>query len=390
MTLLIHHGTVYTPHDRIEDGAVLVRDGLIAAVGHARDVPAPAGTERVDARGNAIIPGLIDLHTYGCKGAQLTRPDRFADELRALARNYAEFGVTGFLISPPIAPSATPEEMADHLAVLAGAIEAAHTAPEPGAAVCLGIHLEGPCLDPRQPGTFPVRRLQQPSPASFTRWLDAARGAIRLVTLAPNVPGAADSARLLRGRGVRVSLGHTSTNYEGARAALSPRGDFDIVTHMFNAMTGLGHREPGVVGAVLESDVPVMLINDGIHVHPAVVKVLLRAKTAERVVLVTDSIAAAGLGDGEYSIFDIPVTVRHGRATNPSGTLAGSALTLNRAVLNAVLFAGLPFGDAVAMATANPAAILGLEDRGVLTAGARGDVVLMSEATGEARCAAQA
>lgn len=388
MTRHISHGTVYTPHDRIEDGAVLVQDGLITAVGHARDVPAPAGAERVDAQGAAIVPGLIDLHTYGCLGAQLSRPDRFAAELRALSRNYADFGVTGFLISPPVAPSATIEEMAGYLAALADAIDALAAAPEPGAADCLGIHLEGPCLDPRQPGTFPVRRLQPPSPAGFERWLDAARGAVKLVTLAPNLSGAAEGARLLRARGVRVSLGHTSTTYEGARAALAPRGDFDIVTHMFNAMTGLSHREPGVVGAVLESDVPVMLINDGIHVHPAVVKVLVRAKTAERVVLVTDSIAAAGLGDGEYSIFDIPVTVRGGRATNPSGTLAGSALTLNRAVLNAVRFAGLPFGDALAMASANPAAVLGLADRGVLTAGARGDVVLMSEATGEARRAA--
>lgn len=381
---LFFNGTVYTPRQVIPNGAVLVGDDArIIYAGPAQDAPAPADAQRVDAGGKAIIPGLIDLHTFGCKGAQLDAPEEFLPVLRAQCRQYAQFGVGAFLISPPVAPDGKAGTMSAYLSALADAITQIAAQPEPGAAHCIGIHLEGPCLDPRQPGAFPLRALQTPSPELYAGWLKAAQGLIKLVTLAPNLPGGMTSAAFLRGQGVVASMGHTGANYEFAKAALNPLGDCQLVTHMFNAMTALNHREPGVAGAVLESDIPVMLINDGIHVHPAVVKILVRLKGADRITLVTDSIGAAGMPDGAHKLFGQSVSVKEGRATLPSGTLAGSALTLNRAVVNAARFAGLDFATALGMATTNPARILGIQGYGSLAAGFISPVFVMDEATGE-------
>ncbi|MFZ1794917.1 MAG: N-acetylglucosamine-6-phosphate deacetylase [Anaerolineae bacterium] len=377
------NGTVYTPEQVIENGAVLTDDaGRITWVGAGADAPAPEGATRVDAHGKAIIPGLIDLHTFGCKGAQLQKPDDFLESLRAQCRNYFEFGVGGFLISPPVAPDGAAETMSAYLRALAHAITQIAAAPEPNAAQCLGIHLEGPCLDPRVHGAFPLAALQTPSPENYAAWLGAAGGLIKLVTLAPNLPSGVESAAFLRGRGVKVSLGHSAADYAFTAKVLAD-GNCDLATHMFNAMTPLSHRDPGVAGAVLESNLPVMLICDGIHVHPAAMRLLVKCKGAERIILVTDSMAAAGMGDGIYEFFGQSVSVTAGRATLPSGTLAGSALTLNQAVANMATFTGLPFAAALKMATALPAQMLGLSGMGSLAAGSIGPVFVMDEATGE-------
>lgn len=384
MMKLYFNGTVYAPGRAISNGAVLAgEDGRIAWVGAAADAPASASATRVDAQGKAIIPGLIDLHTFGCKGAQLHKPDDFLESLRALCRHYFEFGVGGFLISPPVAPDGKAETMSAYLRALAQAITQIAAAPEPNTARCLGIHLEGPCLDPRQHGAFPLAALQTPSPELYAGWLKAANGLIKLVTLAPNLPGGMPSAKFLRANGVVASLGHSGASYGFAKPALAPEGDCEIVTHMFNAMTPLNHREPGVVGAILESALPVMLINDGIHVHPAVVKFLAQFMGADRITLVTDSIGAAGMPDGAFNLFGQSVSVQGGRATLGTGSLAGSALTLNRAVVNMVRFAGVAFADALKMATINPARVIRLAECGSLSAGSLCSVFVMDEATGE-------
>ncbi len=380
--IAITNGTLYTPRERIPNATLLIDGAKIHALGANYKLQITnhklrtTGYEtKIDACGLAILPGLLDLHTFGCLGAQLTTPERAADELGAIARNVTRFGVTGFLISPPMGDT---DFIARMLTALADAI------PRPrGGARCLGIHLEGPYLDPEQRGAFPREVLRAPDVDEMRCWLDAARGFIRIVTLAPNLPHARAVATFLRARGVVASLGHSNTDYETARAALTPRGEFSLVTHIFNAMTGLHHRAPGVVGAALESDATAMLIDDGLHVHPTVVKMLLRAKTTERVILVSDAIAGAGLQDSEFELFGQRVFVRAGRATLANGTLAGSVLTLNRAVVNARQFGEIAFGDAVAMATLNPARVLGLASRGELRAGADADVTVLNEETGE-------
>ncbi len=383
MLQLFTNGTVYTPRQRIQNGSVLIEDGRVIAVGGRSAMAVPPKAQVVDAGGRAICPGLIDLHVYGCHGAQLSKPQSFADELLWIAQNVATYGVRGFLISPPMSVSGNATEMRGILAALADAVEALALRRDPRAAVCLGIHLEGPGLDPEYKGAFPAETLIAPNLDDMRAWLTAAHGHIKLVTLAPNFSQSRAVAQLIRGHGILASIGHTSADYETADQALEPNGPFNIVTHMFNAMTPLRHREPGTAGAVLVSNVPAMLICDGLHVHPAAVKTLVRAKTTEQVILVTDGIAAAGMPDGGFKLFGRDVTVRHGLATLPDGTLAGSALTMNRAILNARDFAVLEFIDALRMASFNPAHALGQRLLGGILPGTEPNIILMDEMSGE-------
>lgn len=326
----------------------------------------------IDARGNAIIPGLIDLHTYGCLGVSLTAPERVADELPAFARNVARFGVTRFLISPTMGDRAFIAQM---LRALADAIPNLRDG-----ARCLGIHLEGPWLDPEQRGAFPRDVLHAPTPDEAREYVDAARGFLRVVTLAPNLPNALETARFLQSNGVVVSLGHCSASYEIVRDALAS-GAYALVTHVYNAMTGLHHRNPGVLGAVLSSDdVSGMLIGDGIHAHPAAVKILLRALGTDRVILVTDAIPGGGMSEGAFTMLNQTARIVEGVARLEDGTIAGSILTLNRAVMNAHAFGALTLNDALKMATVNPARVLGLWNVGSLNDGADADIVLMDDA----------
>lgn len=368
---VISGGTIYTPREKIENGAIVIVDQTIAGIGRANDLTLPSAALHIDATGMAIVPGLIDIHTYGCLGIQLTVPQRAAIELGELAKNVARFGVTGFLVSVPMG---TPEFITEMLHTVAKAIPKLS-----GGANCLGIHLEGPYLDPAQRGAFPVPVLREPDVHELGNWAEAAEGYLRIVTLAPNLPNANACAKMLRDRKIVASLGHSSAGYDQAHQALAPNGDFTLATHIFNAMTGLHHRNPGVVGAVLASNIPAMLICDGEHVHPSVVKIITRAKSTERVILVTDAIAGAGTVEGVFNLFDQPVYVNGNRAVLANGTLAGSVLTLNRAVINAREFAGISFGDALKMATANPARLLGLENSGMLSVGADATLALMDE-----------
>jgi len=366
------NGTIYTPTETIDDGVVLVEGTTIHAVGTRGALAIPRDAQVIDARGNAIVPGLMDLHTYGCLGASLTAPERVAEELAEFARNVTRFGVTRFLISPTIGDRAFIVQM---LRALAESIPRLSQG-----ARCVGIHLEGPWLDPEQRGAFPRAALHAPTLDEAREYVEAAGGFLRMVTLAPNLPNALEVARFLRAQGVSVSLGHSSTTYEVARAALDS-GVFTLVTHVYNAMTGLHHRHPGVLGAVLSSDdVCGMLICDGLHVHPAAVKILLRTLGVERVILVTDATPGGGLTEGTFLMLGQTAHVENGMARLEDGTIAGSILTLNRAVMNARAFGALTLNDALKMATVNPARVLGLWNCGSLNDGAVADVVVMDDA----------
>lgn len=370
--LCIVNGQVYTPQEEIWPGTVIVKNDRIAAVGAAEILEPPAGAKVIDAEGRIVLPGLIDLHFYGCGGVALTDEAAIADELRTIAGMLPQWGVTGFLISPMAADH---ETLLRHLSAIAGAIETLQT--HPAGAVPLGIHQEGPYLNPARKGAFREDWLREPTIEAVEAYLDAAQGHIRVMTLAPELPSARAVARLLNRRGVLPSLGHSNTDYETAHDAL--QADFPLVTHVFNAMTGLHHRRPGVVGAVLDSaTATALLINDGIHIHPAVVRLLVRVLGTERLVLVTDAMEAAGLGKGEYHLLGQKVLVRGGEARLADGTLAGSVLTLNRAVANARAFANLSWGQAARMTTLNPARLLRLDaQRGALQPGYRADLTIL-------------
>ena len=244
----------------------------------------------------------------------------------------------------------------------------------------LGAHLEGPFLNPRRPGAMDPAWFLEPSASVIERLLAAGGGRVSMMTLAPELPGALQVIAALAGRGVVASLGHSDAAYESACAGV--RAGARSVTHLFNAMAPLHHRRPGLLGAALDvENLRCELICDGVHVDPVAMRLALRAKGPGGLRLITDAIAAAGMGDGEYRLGESAVVVRDGRATLPGDdVIAGSTLTMDAALANAVRWLGVTVEQAVAMASANPARLLGLDDRkGAIAAGYDADLAVLDE-----------
>jgi N-acetylglucosamine-6-phosphate deacetylase len=306
-------------------------------------------------RSEAILtPTFLDIHIHGAAGFDvMTAPPA---GLSRIQHFLARKGASHYL---PTTVTASIDDTLRALAALADAIEA----PTPGdEATPIGIHLEGPFLSHAKRGVHPTHLLQPPSIPLFDRFHQAARGHVRLLTIAPENPGAIDLIRHAVAQGVRVSLGHTNATAAQAEAAIAVGAA--SATHTFNAMRPLDHREPGVLGVVL--DTPSLfaeLICDGVHVAPALVRLWLRLK-GERAILVTDAISATGMPDGPCTLAGLPVTVANGKAflTDSPSTLAGSVLTLDRAVANLQAFTGCALEEAVRCASSHPAQMLGLAD----------------------------
>ncbi len=299
-----------------------------------------------------LTPAFLDVHIHGAAGVDVMEAG--AEELSRVQRFLASRGTGHYLPTTVTAPVEATLRALDRLA---GAVERGAPAYE---AVPIGIHLEGPFLSHAKRGVHPAELLQRPSVELFERFQEAARGTIRLVTVAPEVDGALELIEYATGRGVRVSLGHTNATAAEALAGIAAGAS--SATHTFNAMRAMDHREPGVAGVVLDSDgLFAELICDGIHVAPAMVRLWLRMK-GERAILVTDGISATGMGDGEFALGGLAVTVRGGRCglEDSPETLAGSVLTLDRAVANLMAFTGCGLETAVRCAGAHPAAMLGV------------------------------
>jgi N-acetylglucosamine-6-phosphate deacetylase len=367
----ILRGNVVLPDRVLPHGQVVVEDGIIQSVSEAG-----AGRQPTDDLGAMYIaPGFIDVHTHGIAGADTM--DGTQESLSLMARRFAAHGVTGFLATT----------MTQSLDVTTRAIrqvrrymerqDAQEQASEPAARV-LGIHLEGPWISREFKGAQNERFIVPPSEESVATILAEGNGALTIVTLAPEQPGAQQAMQTLRGHGVRIAIGHTGATYEQALRAVEWGATH--VTHCFNGMTGLHHRRPGVAGAALLCDrLLAELIADGIHVHPDVMRLLIRVKGHERVMLITDSMSATELSDGIYALGGQEVHVRAGRASLADGTLAGSTLTLDRAVRNVVHLCGVPVHDAVYMASAVPAQAIGLGDRkGQIRAGYDADLTILT------------
>jgi N-acetylglucosamine-6-phosphate deacetylase len=322
--------------------------------------------------GSRIVPGMIDIHTHGGTGITFGRGDDIAGDLRTYSAWVASTGVTGFLCS-----IAAPDTEALR-AMVRAYVDAFEAGGFPGA-VPLGLHLEGPYLNPEKRGAFNESWLRGPLLDEVEALIDAGRGWIRQMTLAPELPGAYEVAGRLGDAGIAASLGHSNTDYAEASRALA--GPFGHVTHTFNAQRGFHHRRPGVLGAVLASDaVTAELIADTVHVHPGAMRVLLRCLGPDRVVLITDAMAGAGLGNGHYELTGHDVWVKDGEARQENGTLAGSVATLDLCVRNLVDHVGASLLDAVRMATANPARVLSMgQSHGRIAEGARGDLVVLDE-----------
>jgi N-acetylglucosamine-6-phosphate deacetylase len=356
-------------------GWVALRDGLIAAVGDGPAAPLPDRFGAVADVGERLIaPGFVDVHVHGGGGGQAAGddPDEVAADVLRAARFHATHGTTCMVAT---SVSDTPARL---LATAAGVRDATAARDRDGAAIA-GLHLEGPWLAPARRGAHDPATLRLPDPSELERLLDAAGGTVRLLTIAPELDGAPAVIEAASRAGVRVSVGHTDATYEQARAAFGAGARH--LTHLGNAMRGIDRREPGPIVAALTDDrVTVELIADGHHVHPALLSAVAAA-APRRLVAITDAIAATGLPDGRHLLGALAVDVHDGRATlaGRPDTLAGSVLTMDRAV-GTLVAAGVDPTVAIRATTATPAALLataGEPDRGVLAAGARGDLVVL-------------
>lgn len=356
--MLLAAGRVLTPARVLAPGWVHVDGDRIVEVGSG----VPPGAPDLSLPGATVVPGYVDTHVHGGGGASFDGgdPDASATAVRAHLAHGTTTMVASLVTDGPSALDASVRALADLV--------------DDG--LLAGIHLEGPWLSPRHAGAHDPALLADPGPEAVAGLLEAGRGHVRMVTLAPELAGGLDAIRRLTDAGVAAAVGHTDATYDVTRAALDAGAT--VGTHLFNAMRGLHHREPGPVAALLEDpEAHVELVADGVHVHPAALRLAARGKP-RRIVLVTDAMAAAAADDGDYRLGRLTVEVREGVARLAgTGAIAGSTLTMAAAVRYAVQVVGLPIEDVVHAATAAPARLLGLDRVGELRPGHRADLLVL-------------
>jgi len=364
--VLFMNATAYTPDEVLHGAWVWVQGGRIVGVG-TQDAPLGMHPEVIDLQGRILAPGFIDLHVHGALGRDTMDAD--PEALRAMARFYAAHGVTGFLATTMTAPS-------DAILAALEAVGRARAEGTGGAAL-LGAHVEGPYLDVERRGCQDASLVRPAEPAEYRRLLDT--GVVRLLTLAPEYPENRELLCEAVSRGIAVAAGHTRASYDDMVRAVEM--GVSQVTHLFNGMEPLHHRTPGAVGAALALDaIRCQVIADNVHLHPATLKLAARAKGPDGVILVTDAMAGTGMPDGEYPLGGVVVTVRDGIARDPDGALAGSTLTMERAVANMAAASGMGLAAALTMATHTPARALGIGERkGRVAPGYDADLVALEE-----------
>lgn len=362
MSTIIHSVTLVDDGHLVEDGWIALDGGTVSARGTGTTWRERNAAEAVDGAGGLLTPGFIDIHGHGGGGASFDDgPDAIATA-RALHRAHGTTRAVVSLVTAPVSDLARRAAMVADLA-----------ATDP---TILGSHLEGPFLDVGHKGAHTEALLRAPDPESLDRLVEAGRGTIRQITLAPELPGGLTAVERLVESGVRVAVGHTGATEEQTRAAFDAGAT--LLTHAFNAMPGIHHRAPGpVVAALHDARVTLEIIADGVHVHPDVVALAFTAAPG-RVALITDAMAAAGAADGHYELGGLAVTVADGTARlDSNGAIAGSTLTQDAALRNAVT-GGIALPAAVAALTAVPARALGCDDRfGTLRPGTTADAVLL-------------
>ncbi|MET8156297.1 N-acetylglucosamine-6-phosphate deacetylase [Sphaerisporangium sp. NPDC005289] len=361
MSITLADARVVTPAG-VHDGWITIEDGRITHIGRGR---APHGDGH-GLDGRYVVPGFVDVHTHGGAGGSFPSGDQ--EEARRIAAFHAAHGTTTIMASLVTAS----------LADIARATTALAELCEDG--VLAGIHFEGPYIARSRCGAHDPALLRDPSPGELAGLLKAGRGHVRMLTIAPELPGGLDTIRAAVSDGVIAALGHSDATYDQAIAGIE--AGCTVATHLYNALPSLHHREPGPVAALLEDErVTVELINDGLHVHPAMLRLAARAAGTGRAVLITDAMAAAGMGDGTYRLGPMEVEVSGGAARLvEGGAIAGSTLTMDVAFRRTVREVGLSVADAAVMASLTPARVLGLDDRvGSIAVGKDADLVVLDE-----------
>ena len=365
---LIENGFVWQEDGFVRDQTLIVVDGVIHSLQAATKVKALPGDRQLDCRGAYVMPGFVDLHVHGSNGFDVM--DATDASLLGLCAFFVSQGVTSFL-------GTTMTDSAERIEAALSAMR--DFAGKPNTPL-LGIHLEGPYLSPDFRGSQPVIHLRPPGREQYLPWLEA--GHIRLITMASELPGSDEMIREALARGVTVSMGHSGASYEAAHDyfAMGVRQ----ITHTFNGMVGIHHRQPGLFVAASERpEVTFQIIADGVHVHPAVVRMLVRLVGSERVLAITDAMRATGLADGPFSLGDRNVTVKDGISRAEDGRLAGSTLTMAQALKNMMSFCDLTLAEALPTVTRVPARSIGMYPRkGSLQIGTDADIVIWDEATG--------
>ena len=361
-SLVLTGALIVTPSQVLGPATLEIEGGLV------RRIRAGKAARGEDLKGAIVAPGFVDLHIHGYGGHDTNSGE--LEELLALAELLPRYGVTAFL---PTAVTAPHEELLRVSRAVAEAVRAQGDRPR-GARI-LGLHLEGPYINPEKAGAQNPAFIRRPSWEEFQAYWDASEGKIRTITVAPELPGALEFIKKAVKLGITVSIGHTAATYEETKAAIAAGAR--RATHLFNAMSPIHHRAPGAaVACLLAPEVVVELIADLVHVAGPMLELVWRTAGTERVALVTDAIPAAGLPDGHYALGGLEIEVREGVARLENGALAGSTLSLDRAVRNMVSL-GVPLPQALAMATVVPAAAVGAGELGSLEPGGRADFLVL-------------
>lgn len=373
-TLLITNGRVYLPDKVFENGQVLVESGKIAYVG-SDNLIVPDKCLKVDARGGMICPGFIDLHVNGGGAHDITEGTE--DAVYGIARGHSICGTTGLLV----AVTGPSESIAKQSLQAASKLSTART----GGSKILGIHMEGPYINPKRQG--PVFRgfpdVTSPNIVKMKEFVEAADGALKIVTMAPELDGALDVIEYLVSEGIIASVGHTEATYEEVMASF--RAGVSYAAHIYNAMTPIHHRKPGTAGALLTSsnNVHIELVADGYHVHPGAIGLLLRTKGINNIILASDATEVVGT---DLTSFTLPigegltVEVRDGRTWGPEGQLIGSVLQMNHAIRNMKQWFNLPLTEIINAASLTPAKLLGIDKiTGSLEVGKAADIAVLGK-----------
>jgi N-acetylglucosamine-6-phosphate deacetylase len=367
---MIVSGTNICIGGRFRAADLLVQDGCIRNISNRGTL----GVADLDIGGNPVLPGFVDVHSHGGDMIDVNHIASL-DDIRHLARFHAAHGTTGFLASVMTDTRGQTESL---LALLGGAV-----GQDLGGARLLGIHLEGPFLSTQYKGAMPQELLCDCDIALYERYQELSGGTIRSITVAPELPGALELIGHIAGNRGRfgvpvVSIGHSAADYPTAIAAIEAGAR--SATHMFNAMKLFHMHEPAISGACLERDEVVCeVICDGLHLHPATVRLILKTKGEKRVVAITDSIMSAGLPDGRYRLGVNDIVVKDGDARLPDGVRAGSTVTMDRSLRNLMEFTGWRADRLSALLSTNAADLLGLSDAGILQTGRRADFVVLDE-----------